>query len=186
MKAVDMLAAEHELIHQVLESLTHAREKIERTEELPREFFEKALKFCSNFADRFHHFKEEYLLFERLAERMNGKVDQYVVQLRREHESGREYLSRINAALDGYDEGRQAQTQEVYENLKAFTIQLRHHIHTEDHLFFPMVEQMLTAADGAEMDGLFKAELVKNGGEEFIERSREKVQQMGLILASLA
>ena len=117
---------------------------------------------------------------------MNGKVDQYVVQLRREHESGREYLSRINAALDGYDEGRQAQTQEVYENLKAFTIQLRHHIHTEDHLFFPMVEQMLTAADGAEMDGLFKAELVKNGGEEFIERSREKVQQMGLILASLA
>ncbi|MBW1941869.1 MAG: hypothetical protein JRJ51_03435 [Deltaproteobacteria bacterium] len=40
-----------------------------------KEFFEKAVAFARNFADRFHHYKEEHVMFAQLAEKKAGFFD---------------------------------------------------------------------------------------------------------------
>ena len=62
MKSIEILTREHGLILQALDSLSLAQKKIETGKQPPKEFFEKALRFLRNFADKFHHFKEEYLI----------------------------------------------------------------------------------------------------------------------------
>lgn len=41
-----------------------------------------AVKFLHNFADKFHHFKEEYLMFGLLAEKKGGRFDGPIGALR--------------------------------------------------------------------------------------------------------
>lgn len=173
MKAVDMLAAEHELIHQVLESLTQAREKIERTEELPREFFEKALKFCSNFADRFHHFKEEYVMFGLLAQKKGSQLDAEIGSLRYQHERGRKCISEIKNALQGYEKGNEIAITVLLENLAAYISILKRHIYKEDHIFFRMVERELSEEQDRMLLLQFGREEEKTGHEDFFEENRK-------------
>ena len=51
MKATEILTREHALILQALESLSRAQKKIEENQQLPKDFFEKALVFLREFAD---------------------------------------------------------------------------------------------------------------------------------------
>ena len=186
MKIIKMLKDEHALIRQFIDNLFLAQERMELGTNPPRAFFVLALDFARTYIDKHHHFKEEFLMFGRLAQKMNGEADQYVDALRRQHETGRTFLSKINGALDGYHEGKPTQVIEVSENLMAFAALLRHHIHVEDHLFYPLTEKMLSDADDYELFRSFLEEETKNGGEEFIERAKASVQQLGLMLASMS
>lgn len=75
MHATEILTAEHELILNVLASLYRAQKKLERGQRPPCAFLEKSVKFACNFADRFHHFKEEYLMFGLLAQDIAALLD---------------------------------------------------------------------------------------------------------------
>ena len=70
MKSLEILIKEHALILHALECLTAARDKLEKGERPPKAFFEKAVEFFQNFADKFHHFKEEYVYVVILVSRM--------------------------------------------------------------------------------------------------------------------
>ncbi len=63
MHPIDILVAEHSLIRQYLSSLSFALEKLERGENLAREYVEQIVLFARNFVDKHHHFKEEYQMF---------------------------------------------------------------------------------------------------------------------------
>lgn len=82
MTPVEILVEEHALIRQGLDNLSLAIEKLEEGEKPPAEFFEAAIRFARTFSDKFHHFKEEYLMFTRLAERNNGAIDAQIDALR--------------------------------------------------------------------------------------------------------
>ncbi len=60
MNATEILVKEHSLILQAVDCLAQAKEKLEVYEPLPQEFFEMAVEFTHNFADKYHHFKEEF------------------------------------------------------------------------------------------------------------------------------
>ena len=86
MKATEILTREHTLILQALETLSRAQKKIEENQRLPKDFFKKALMFLRQFADQFHHFKEEYLMFGLLALKKEGAFDGPIGSLRYQHE----------------------------------------------------------------------------------------------------
>ena len=69
MKATQTLTREHTLIFQMLAQLSCAKEKLEKKEQPPVAFFKKAVLFSQNIADRFHHDKEEFLMFGLLAQK---------------------------------------------------------------------------------------------------------------------
>ena len=62
------------MIRQFLEKLQLAAKKLEEGERPPKESFADAVEFARNFTDRFHHFKEEYVLFGHLALKKSGQI----------------------------------------------------------------------------------------------------------------
>jgi hemerythrin-like domain-containing protein len=181
MKPTEILVSEHNLIRQALESCSLAVEKLESGEKPPMEFFEKAVEFARTFSDKFHHHKEEYLMFGRLAQRKNGQIDAQIDSLRYQHDRGRDLIAEITQSLTRYSEGQDPQATIILEDMAAYVSLLRHHIHREDYVFYPMVDKELTAADQKYLLDEFKKEASKDGGRIF-ENSQKLVREMGALL----
>jgi hemerythrin-like domain-containing protein len=184
MDPIETLSNEHGLIRQYLDNLALATTHLEEGRRPSRAFFEKGIDFARTFADRFHHFKEEHVLFVRLAQRKRGEIDAQVEALRQQHERGRELMSAVAAALDGYEANDEGRTAELVENLAAYVALLRHHIHLEDHVFYPMACKTLSADEISELEAEFARQRDKDGAGTF-ERSHKTVVDMGSIITHL-
>ena len=183
MNAMEILSGEHALIRQYLDNLSFAAEKIERGERPPKEFFEKAVEFARTFVDKHHHFKEEHLMFTWLAQQKRGEFDAPIESLRFQHERGRTHISEISSSIGGYAEGRDDKTTILLENMAAYISMLRQHIHREDHVFYPMVQQEMSESEDQIMLDQFNKENEK-AGEDFLYDSRELVLSMGGLLVN--
>jgi hemerythrin-like domain-containing protein len=181
MHPIEILTDEHRLIRQALDSFGLATHKMEQGINPPAEFFEKAVEFARTFIDKRHHFKEEYLMFGRLAEKHQGELDAQIEALRQQHDHGREFISEMGNALDGYSKGQDAHVTDMLENLAALVALYRHHIHREDRTFFPMVEESLSQDELDDLAGLFAKEDEKTGRDTF-ERMRRLVDELVTLL----
>jgi hemerythrin-like domain-containing protein len=184
MDPIETLANEHGLIRQFLDVLTMAAEKIENGHRPSEAFFEKSVEFARTFADGFHHFKEEHVLFVQLAMKKEGEVDAQLDALRYEHERGRSLVTGIENALPGYVAHDPIKTGELLENIAAYASLLRHHIHVEDHVFYPMARKTLTADDFERIGQEFEKQHEKHGRDTF-ERCHKMVVDMGSMVAHL-
>ena len=184
MKPLEILTNEHGLIRQFLENLALAVEKLENEERPPKEFFENAVQFARTFADAFHHFKEEHVMFVRLAQKHDGTMDGQIESLRHQHERGRTYISEIADALNGYAAGRPIQISQVLESTAAYISLLRNHIHKEDHVFFPMVQAELSEEEEQQLQVEFEKARQK-AGEDTFESSHKLIVDMGSMLVHM-
>ncbi len=184
MKPLETLRNEHGLIRQFLENLTLAVKELEANRKPPREFFDKAVTFHKKFAYDFHHVKEEHMMFVRLAQKKGGAWDGQIESLRHQHETTRNYMSAIAGALDGYEQGNDAKTSVILENLVAFNSMLKDHIHTEDHVFFPMVQKEFTQDEETQLQAEFEKIRLKVGEDTF-EESHKMVVEMGSIVSHM-
>jgi hemerythrin-like domain-containing protein len=180
MDPIDILSEEHRLIRQALDAFSLATHKMEQGINPPLEFFEKAVEFSRTYIDKRHHFKEEYLMFGRLAEKHQSELDAEIEALRQQHDHGREFISEMGNALDGYGKGKDAQVTIMIENVAALVTLYRHHVHREDQTFFPMVEKDLSQEELDDLGELFVKE------DEKGERgSLEGMQQLANELVAL-
>lgn len=184
MDVLDILSNEHGLIRRYLEEVTLAAQKMEGGARPPREFFEKAVEFARLFADRYHHFKEEYLMFVHMAQKRKGEIDAQLEALRHQHERGRNLIASIAERLDRYDREDPIAGAELLENLAAYASLLKHHIHIEDHVFYPMARRELDARDMAQLLDEFESDRAR-AGERTFETSHKLVVDMGSILAHM-
>ncbi len=144
MKSVDVLVAEHELILTFLDQLSTAAERIVNDQGPPQEFFERALEFSREFADTFHHWKEEYVMFSLLAQKHDGAIDAEIERHRKQHEQCRDLIQEIDRSLEGYSRKQDTNARTVHRSIVEYTGTLRSHIRSENDVFFPMVEEALT------------------------------------------
>ena len=184
MDPIETLANEHGLIRQYLDVMSMAAEKIENGSRPSSAFFEKAVDFARTFADNYHHFKEEHVLFVQLAQKKRGEVDAQLEALRYEHERGRSLVAGIESALPGYEANDSIKTGELLENIAAYVSLLRHHIHVEDHVFYPMARKTLTNKEFEALAPEFKRATDKLGADTF-ERSHKMVVDMGSMVTHL-
>ena len=172
MEALEILLKEHGLIWRFLDILRLGVEKLEEGERPPVEFFENAIEFARKFSDKYHHFKEEYLLFNLLARKENGRMDAQIDSLRYLHERGRTLIQGLAQSLEGYSQGREAQTIAILENMAAYISLLRQHIHKEDHIFFLMAAKEISEKEDAELVEAFIREEEKMGGNALANSSK--------------
>lgn len=118
-------------------------------------FFEAGIHFFKTFADRFHHFKEEFLMFGLLARKKDGAVDFEIGGLRFQHERCRHHLDQIHTALEGYSRKDEIAVTTLLENLAAYASVLRRHIHLEDTVFFPMIQNAFTDEEKSNLRAYF-------------------------------
>ena len=167
MKPTDILTQEHVLIRLMLDNLSVAVHRMELGGRPAREFFEKAIEFGQSFVHRYHHYKEEYVMFTRLAEKKQGALDQSVKALRFDHERALNLLAEIGRSLPGYAAGGEQEAAIILGDLASYVAMLRRHIYQEDHVLFPMVERDLSEAEQAELMKVFKQTTDEFGGHIF-------------------
>ena len=180
-RAIDILVREHILIREFLDNLSMAVEKLQEKERLPRQFFEKAVTFAREFADRFHHFKEEYVMFGLLAQKKKGELDAKCESLRFQHERGRDHILKIANSIEGYCKGEDIPAITLLENMAAYISLLRKHIHTEDFILFPMIHEEVSKIENQALLEEFKREDEKFG-DTFLENNRKLVQELAALL----
>ncbi len=93
----------------------------------------QAVGFVRQYADRFHHAKEEDVLFKFFDARLDVLAVMY-----KEHEIGRGYVRSALAALEQGDAAGTA------DNLEAYGALLREHIRKEDEILYPWMNRELT------------------------------------------
>jgi len=182
MKVTDILIREHGLILRALENLAEARDQIEKGLPPPKEFFEKALWFLSEFADKFHHFKEEYLMFGLLALKSEGALDGPIGTLRYQHDRCRKCINEMTRSLNGYADSDDIATTSLLENLAAYVSLLRRHIHEEDRKFFQMALKELSKEEEEILMKQFKKEGEKMGDQKFYDKCRNLIDEMDALL----
>lgn len=178
MTATRILKTEHALILKLLDNLLLAQKHLEKGRWPSSEFFETAVGFARDFADRFHHVKEEFVLFGVLAQKKDGRLDLEIGALRRQHECCRHAVSEIQRALKGYEARDEIAATAMLTHLAAYTALLQRHICLEDTIFFPMADAALTSEDQQNVADYFDEEAHRMQGRLLWDRSRRQVDAM--------
>lgn len=141
----EILSAEHRHIIKMLDLMEKEARELSSGGAFKKSFWTKAADFLRHYADKFHHAKEEDLLFAELNRNMHKMHCCPMEQMVFEHNEGREHVGAMLRALES-DDGAG-----VAEHAKGFSALLRDHIFKEDNILYPMAEDILDEAAKEEM-----------------------------------
>lgn len=134
-------------------------------------FLDGALPFIKQYADRFHHAKEEDVLFKALV--ANGMPEQNspVAAMLMAHDEGRTFVRGMELAARRLlaSEPGVATTEIVAalaENARGYAGLLRDHIEKEDTILYPLAERVLPDAVRATMIAAYAAAEAASPGLE--------------------
>jgi hemerythrin-like domain-containing protein len=141
-----VLKDEHALILEALDAMERKVSALEAGAAPDRAYFEKAVQFLRTFADQCHHGKEENLLFKTMVDRGFPRQAGPIAVMLHEHETGRSFIRGIaeGVAAVGTDPGA---AKRIIENGRGYIGLLRAHIDKENHILFPMADNVLTPED---------------------------------------
>lgn len=134
-----------------------------------RDLVLKGVDFIRSYADKFHHAKEEEILFKYFP----ADLDILRV-MKEEHNMARSLVQKVLTSLEQEDDNG------LTENMKAYQGLLKQHIKKEDEVLFPWLGKKLSPEQIDELCPKFqKAELQMNFNphhyEKFIEGLEEKL-----------
>jgi hemerythrin-like domain-containing protein len=133
-----ILSEEHQNILKVIDAMLSECDSLENGKELDKNFFERAIEFIKNYADTFHHAKEEDILFKVMLDNADGMHCNPIPVMLHEHDLGRKFVSSMVEGLKGNN------TQLLIENARGYGFLLKDHIYKEDQILYPMAEEALS------------------------------------------
>ena len=139
---VDILVNEHKLILRAVDSMKRENEKIQTNQTTNPNFITTVVDFFRTYADRFHHGKEEGVLFKELSQKELNEDDQKVMsELIQEHAFARRTVTALEDAKERYVAGNNEVLKDVLDLLAALIKLYPAHIEKEDkHFFYPCME----------------------------------------------
>ena len=136
-KATTILSNEHKNISKVIDAVIAECNSLESGKETDKAFFEKTVDFIRNYADKFHHAKEENILFVELHKDGVEMHCDPIPQMLHEHDLGRDFVKVIIEGLNANNK------EKMVENAKGYTGLIREHIFKEDNILYPMADEAL-------------------------------------------
>jgi hemerythrin-like domain-containing protein len=107
------------------------------------QFYLDGVDFIRNYADRFHHAKEEDVLFEALVKNGMPHENSPVAAMLMEHDQGRAYVGAMENAAREALAGQSGREATIAENALAYAELLRGHISKEDEILYPLAERVI-------------------------------------------
>ncbi len=131
-----ILFREHENILKVIGALSYEMREFDQ-KEIDFDFFNSVLGFIKGYADKFHHAKEEDILFKEFNRRAEeGTVHcNPVGQMLFEHNLGREGVGKMESGLKEKDKNKLKAGAREYIDL------IKEHIFKEDNILYPMADE---------------------------------------------
>lgn len=157
-----ILSDEHKNILRAIDALLKECYVLESGQEINKNFFKKTIEFVRGYADKFHHAKEEDILFVELSKddvRMRCNPTQ---QMLHEHDLGRNFIKETEKGVEENNKDK------VLENARGYANLLQEHIFKEDNILYPMADKALSQE--AQKMMIDKFEKVKRN---FIEENKK-------------
>lgn len=136
-KPTEILSEEHQNILKVALALEKECDALKSGKGMDKAFFEKAVDFIKNYADKFHHAKEEEILFVELCRDSVQMHCNPTQQMLYEHDLGRNFVKGLEEGL------KQNNKAKVIENARGYAQLIQEHIFKEDNILYPMANEAL-------------------------------------------
>ncbi|MEK6832478.1 MAG: hemerythrin domain-containing protein [Nanoarchaeota archaeon] len=135
-KPTKLLSDEHKTILKVVEMLEEECNSL-KEKNIDKDFFIKVIDFIRNYADKFHHAKEEDILFKEMCKPNVEMHCNPVEQMLHEHNLGRNFVKNMELSLNKNDKN------ELVRNAREYIVLIREHIFKEDNILYPMADEAL-------------------------------------------
>ncbi len=139
-----ILSEEHQNILKVIDVVLEECEQLENGKEIDSSFFKDVIYFIKNYADGFHHAKEENILFKTMLNDPENMHCNPIPVMLHEHDEGRNYVKGMEDALLNNDVNK------LIENASGYGYLMQEHIYKEDNILYPMAEEGLN--DGQKLN----------------------------------
>lgn len=173
-----VMVDEHQLILRMIALVEKNTVLLEQGKFRNWQFYLDAVDFIRNYADRFHHAKEEDVLFVALIKNGMPEKQSPIEAMHMEHDQGRAHVRAIEEAAQKALDGEPGQSAIIAENAKGYAALLRGHIEKEDDILYPLAERILPEEmRGAMRDAYAAAEGKTPGLEERYRRLVESYER---------
>lgn len=169
MIATEALKEDHRLIERMLNVLEKISKKMEGGEDISPDLLKKTSEFISNFADTYHHGKEENILFTTMEERGFPREGGPIAIMLVEHDEGRGYAQNFFTGVEKYASGESEARKTIVENARNYAGLLSQHIQKEDNILYMMANNIIP--EDIQRELLNRFDLVEK--EKLGERGRE-------------
>ena len=173
---IEYLIAEHDVISHVENLVPHLEGYRNINKEAYEEAMQSLITFFREYADKFHHYKEEQVLFPKLNAHHNFSQQELITELEDHHELFREYLSSIETFL------QEKNYEQVQAILKKYINELLDHIAAENDELFVMAESLFNDDEIESMYFSFK-DIDREFGEDKKQQLAETIEQIERILS---
>ena len=169
-----VMVNEHTLILRMITLIEKNTELLEQGKFRNWQFYLDAVDFIRNYADRFHHAKEEDVLFVELIKNGMPKKQSPIEAMHMEHDEGRAHVQAMEEAAQQALEGETGQAAIIAEHARGYAALLRGHIEKEDDILYPLAERILPEEVRARMLAAYTRAETKTPGLE--EKYRQMVE----------
>lgn len=157
---IKKLVDEHALIKRWIALIPRILENLNVNSSEDRQLLSDGIDYIRSYADRFHHAKEEDILFKYSDENLD-----IIKAMLKDHASAREHVSALAEAVTKRDK------QAIIEHLRVYGELLTEHIKKEDEILYPWIDRNLSTSQVGELFSKFD-QVDELSGNEVTERGR--------------
>ncbi len=137
--------------HEYILRLIDVMEKMVQTSHTQVVNLETAVNLIKNYADAYHHAKEENLLFPLLGKKGFSAGQGPVAVMLHDHAQGRNYVKAMTREIENYKNGNESALALINENMMGYIVLLRSHIAKENDVLFRMADNVLSENEQQEL-----------------------------------
>lgn len=138
-----VMVEEHKLILRMIALVEANTHRLEAGRFDEWGFYLDAVDFIRDYADRFHHAKEEDVLFQALVANGMPAQNSPIAAMLMAHDQGRAYVRGMEEGALKDLAGDRTQTAEIVRNAYGYIALLRDHIDKEDNILYKLAERVL-------------------------------------------
>ncbi len=183
MNAIEILVKEHDSILQVIE----ITQKILNTNDPAQvniNHVNSIIDFIKNFADKYHHLKEEDVLFMEMENRGMPREGGPIGVMLHEHNEGRQYIKQATEAIELFTAGDANAFESIKENLLNYCNLLTNHIYKENNILYPMAERFLPVEVQSAMSVDFEHANATTVDDEYHSKYLKLVEDLSTIYSN--
>ncbi|OGX60590.1 MAG: hypothetical protein A2471_03330 [Omnitrophica WOR_2 bacterium RIFOXYC2_FULL_45_15] len=133
---IKKLVDEHVLIKRLIALIDPLCEHINKSKEVDSRLVLDCVDFIRNYADKYHHMKEEDVLFKNTGEGLD-----IIKVMLEDHVTGRNHVKQV---VEGAEKRNK---QQIVEHIQGYKELLTQHIKKEDEILYPWIDRGLSTAD---------------------------------------
>ena len=168
----DALREEHGATMKMLAALQRCIAKVADFKEGETKDLKALIEFFEIYVDRYHHGKEEQVLFPALSRTRTAGIDSLINSLMEDHREARASMEQIESHAVTLHSCSEADRYEFIERTDRYVDLVRKHIRKENSELLPLIEENLSETERLQMAGQFydleKAILGSSGLEAFL------------------